>query len=80
MSISELVYRREVNQMTRDGIEALRYFSESSETDVSDTISRLRDQRKLSSTVRALNGLLSDPAYSAAALLALRRMGLEYGG
>ena len=55
--------------MTRDAIEALRYFSECSEMDVSDTISRLRDQRKLSSTVRALNGLLSDPAYSAAAYL-----------
>ena len=66
--------------MTRDAIEALRYFSECSEMDVSDTISRLRDQRKLSSTVRALNGLLADPSYSAAALLALRRMGLEYGG
>jgi len=66
--------------MTCDGVDALRHFSECTEEDVADTISRLREQRKLSSTVRALNRLLSEPVHSTAALIVLRRMGLEYGG
>ena len=66
--------------MTCDGVDAVRYLSECTEKDVADTISRLRKERKLSSTVRALNRLLSDPVHSTAALIVLRRMGLEHGG
>jgi hypothetical protein len=71
---------RNPNLSIVDVADALRYFSECSDTEVVEAIHHLRAQQKLSSTVRALNRLLSEPAHSSDALFVLRRMGLEYGG
>jgi hypothetical protein len=66
--------------MADQTVGVLRYLSECSDSDIAEEIFRLRAQRKLSSTVRTLNRLLSDPLHKTEALNVLRRMGLEYGG
>ena len=58
----------------------LRHLAGCSEAEVADIVSQLRLQRRLTRTVRDLNRYLSDPQHSRDALLALRRMGMEYGG
>ena len=40
----------------------------------------LRRKGRLSATVHQLNGMLEHPGHREAAVLALRRMGLEHGG
>jgi hypothetical protein len=52
----------------------------SPEREVSEIFEDLRRRGRLSATVHQLNGMLEQSTHREAALLALRRMGLAYGG
>ncbi len=59
---------------------ALGTLRESSDSRLVEILHRLRANRQLASTVRALNRLLGDPRHRVSALAVLRRIGLEHGG
>jgi hypothetical protein len=68
---------RALNLVHGETIAFAHHISTASDDQVIATFHRLRFAKRLSSTVRGLNHLLSNPEHKDVALQALRRLGLE---
>jgi hypothetical protein len=62
------------------GLDIARVICEASDAEVSKIFRQLRTTKQLSATVHELNEMLASVHHRTGALLALRRLGLEYAG
>jgi hypothetical protein len=62
------------------GLGIARVICEASDAEVSKIFRQLRTTKQLSATVHELNEMLASVHHRTSALLALRRLGLEYAG
>ena len=62
------------------GLDIARVICEASDAEVSEIFRQLQTTKQLSATVHKLNEMLGSVQHQTSALLALRRLGLEYAG
>ena len=62
------------------GLDIARVICEASDAEVSEIFRQLQTTKQLSATVHKLNEMLGTVQHGTSALLALRRLGLEYAG